>query len=293
MNPAILISSTGRISAVINGLPLVIETDHPNYSSILDAIRSKDYDLIPDLADVAAAVSQFVSDSGKVFVQNGQVFYGATPVHNTVADRILSFISNDLPFQPILNFLENLMQNPSMRAVNELYGFLEHGNLPLTEDGHFLAYKKVRSNYKDIYTGTFDNSVGAVCEMQRNQVDEDKDRTCSYGLHFCSQEYLPYFGGSTENGFCVMIVKINPKDVVSIPSDYNNAKGRACRYEVVGELEKEQWLDNLKVYADYDAIDYDSDEDDEDDDNDYYAYKASGHKFYNNRDNSGKFVKKI
>ena len=25
------------------------------------------------------------------------------------------------------------------------------------------------------------------------------------------------------------------RSVVSIPSDYNNAKGRACRYEVVGE----------------------------------------------------------
>ena len=33
-----------------------------------------------------------------------------------------------------------------------------------------------------------------------------------------------------------MIVKINPRDVVSIPTDYNNAKGRACRYEVIGEV---------------------------------------------------------
>ena len=33
-----------------------------------------------------------------------------------------------------------------------------------------------------------------------------------------------------------MIVKINPRDVVSIPTDYNNSKGRACRYEVIGEL---------------------------------------------------------
>jgi hypothetical protein len=32
-----------------------------------------------------------------------------------------------------------------------------------------------------------------------------------------------------------MILKINPADVVSIPSDYNNTKGRTCRYEVVGE----------------------------------------------------------
>ncbi len=36
-----------------------------------------------------------------------------------------------------------------------------------------------------------------------------------------------------------MILKVNPKDVVSIPSDYDNAKGRTCRYEVIGELERE------------------------------------------------------
>jgi hypothetical protein len=33
-----------------------------------------------------------------------------------------------------------------------------------------------------------------------------------------------------------MILKINPRDVVSIPVDYNDSKGRCCRYEVIGEL---------------------------------------------------------
>ena len=31
-------------------------------------------------------------------------------------------------------------------------------------------------------------------------------------------------------------MKINPRDVVSIPNDYDNTKGRACRYEVIGEV---------------------------------------------------------
>ena len=43
--------------------------------------------------------------------------------------------------------------------------------------------------------------------------------------------YLNHFGGER-----TVIVKINPRDVVSIPTDYNEAKGRACRYEVIGEL---------------------------------------------------------
>jgi hypothetical protein len=76
-----------------------------------------------------------------------------------------------------------------------------------------------------------DNSPGKIVEMERNAVDDNRDRTCSAGLHFCSQSYLTHFGGEK-----IVIVKINPKDVVSIPSDYNDAKGRACRYEVVGEM---------------------------------------------------------
>jgi hypothetical protein len=127
--------------------------------------------------------------------------------------------------------MENLLENPSKRSVDELYGFLEKNNLPITPDGHFLAYKKVRNDYKDVYSGTMDNSPGQVVTMPRNKVDDDKDRTCSVGLHFCSEGYLNHFGGER-----VVIVKVNPRDVVSIPSDYNNTKGRACQYEVIGEV---------------------------------------------------------
>ena len=145
--------------------------------------------------------------------------------------RLIQMYQEGFSIEPMINFMENLMQNPSKRAVTELYGFLEKGALPITPDGSFLAYKKVREDYKDCHTGSMDNSVGQIVEMERNQVDDDKDRTCSTGLHFCSQSYLNHFGGDR-----TVILKINPRDVVSIPSDYNDAKGRACRYEVIGEL---------------------------------------------------------
>jgi hypothetical protein len=76
-----------------------------------------------------------------------------------------------------------------------------------------------------------DNSPGKVVEMERHEVDDNRDVTCSTGLHFCGMSYLSCFGGDR-----TVIVKVNPADVVSIPSDYNDAKGRTCRYEVVGEL---------------------------------------------------------
>jgi hypothetical protein len=70
--------------------------------------------------------------------------------------------------------------------------------------------------------------------MERNKVNENKDQTCSYGLHFAAYEYAEGFG----RGGRMMIMKINPKDVVSIPSDYNNQKGRCCKYEVLAEVDR-------------------------------------------------------
>lgn len=68
-----------------------------------------------------------------------------------------------------------------------------------------------------------------------------------------------------------MIVKINPADVVAIPSDYNNAKGRTWRYVVVGELDSNQdaatVFNTVEVNTDYSdptVVDADYSEDDED-----------------------------
>lgn len=211
----------------------ICQETHPNYQKVLDAIRDSDWDAIQNLIDMTRVIKDYMSGNGDIEVRDGDVYFQNRILANSLTDRLLTMLEEDFPVEPLCNFLTNLKDNPSKRAVDELYGFLENNSLPITPDGHFLAYKKVRDDYKDIHSGTFDNSVGQVCEMPRNEVNEDRDQTCSDGLHFCSLEYLPHFGCG--NGNRVMIVKINPRDVVSIPSDYDNAKGRTCRYEVVDE----------------------------------------------------------
>lgn len=206
---------------------------HPNFDKVITAMRDEDWDAIPDLVDMSRALANFTSDNGDIEVKDGDVYYLGRPFHNAMTDRLLAMLEEGFPVDALCNFLSRLKENPSKRAVDELYGFLENNDLPLTEDGYFLAYKKVREDYTDIHSGTFDNSVGQTCSMPRNEVNEDKDQTCSSGLHFCSLDYLPHFGG--RSGYRVMIVQINPRDVVSIPSDYENAKGRTCRYEVIAE----------------------------------------------------------
>ncbi len=222
------------LTIFIEGVQHTINREtHPNFDKVIAAMRDEDYDAIPDLVDMTRAIANWTSESGDIEVKDGDVYYNGRPFHNAMTDRLLAMLEEGFPVDALCNFLSRLKENPSKRAVDELYGFLENNDLPLTPDGYFLAYKKVRSDYSDIHSGTFDNSIGQTCSMPRNEVNEDKDQTCSSGLHFCSLEYLPNFGGRSGNR--VMILKINPRDVVSIPSDYNNAKGRTCRYEVVSE----------------------------------------------------------
>lgn len=135
------------------------------------------------------------------------------------------------PVDHMLAFLENLLQNPSARAIEQLYNFLEKCNLPITPDGHFIAYKRIRSNWMDCHSGTISNRIGAVIEVSRQCVDDNPNRTCSYGLHVCSLEYLKHFHGER-----LILTKQNPRDVVAIPTDYNDTKMRVCRYEVLEEL---------------------------------------------------------
>jgi hypothetical protein len=220
-----------NIVVIIDNQPHTVTSTHIGYEKIKQAIKDNDWDTVKQVVDPAKEILSY--GAGHVAVQGSKVFYKEREMSGVLTARLIDMYQEGFPVEPLILFMENLMQNPSKRAVEELYGFLEKGNLPLTPDGHFLAYKKVRSDFLDIHSGTMDNSVGQVVEMERNAVDDDQNRTCSAGLHFCSKEYLPHFGGHDAR---TVILKINPRDVVSIPSDYNNAKGRACRYEVIGEL---------------------------------------------------------
>ena len=275
----------GNLTLVINNQSYQVLPDHLNYKMILEKLPTGTPEDLLELIDIQKAVAIF--SDGTVEIKNGQVLYEGEEVHGSISKRILEFMSNGLPFQPLINFLNNIMENPSMQSQKELYDFLEHEHLPITEDGHFLAYKAVRSDFKDKYRGTFDNTVGQVCQMQRAKVDDDRSRGCSDGLHAGALNYVAGYG-CLENGDKIVIVKINPKDVVSVPSDSNCEKLRTCRYEGVGEyageLLKPLYSENFSYEDDEDEDDisdydeaywskFDEDEDDEEecmDDEGYY-----------------------
>lgn len=257
----------GNLTVVLKNKAHQVLPDHVNYKMIMEVLPSATEEELLNLVDVDTALT--VYSNGRVSVNGESVMFDGEVVHGSISKRIMEFMKNGLPFEPLVKFLENVMENPSMQSQRELYDFLEHENLPITEDGHFLAYKAVRGDFKDKYRGVFDNSVGQVCEMVRAKVDDDRSVGCSQGLHAGALSYVASYG-SVDAGDRIVIVKINPKDVVSVPKDCNCQKLRTCRYEVVGlyegELERPMYSEdysNDPYYDPYHDEPWEEEEDEE------------------------------
>lgn len=236
------VSGKKNLTIFIGGVPTPVDDTHPAFEQILEAVRSGEtLKVIRDLLDTDKRVRKQLARFGNVSVEDGVVKYKGEAVHGLLADRMLQMLEDGFDVRPWALFLENLQQNPAKHAVDELYLWLERSNMPITERGNFLAYKKVQDDYTSYHRnadGTeFRNDIGTFVSMPRNKVDDNRNRTCSSGLHFCSWDYLPSYMGNRGR---VVLVEVNPAHVVSIPSDYNNAKGRAEGYLIVGEIPEDQ-----------------------------------------------------
>ena len=275
MIPHILTENS--LTVVISGQAQTMNNDHPAWEQAKDALKNSEWERLEKMFDVSHAVEDYLDADANIEVKDGQVFYGGESIHNYCVDKILDFMRDGLPYQPLVKFLGKLMANPSRRATEELYRFLEHKNMPITPEGNFLAYKGVSDDFTDKYTGKFSNAVGEVLKMARNGVNDDANVGCSSGFHAGSYEYAK---GYASGGGNLMVVEIDPSNVVSVPHDCDCQKLRTSEYKVVGHYETieapalPEYDDELPSYVDWDENWEDEYSDEE---NEAYAegYKAA------------------
>jgi hypothetical protein len=240
-----ILNSTGVSIVCLKTLKsLSVSSSHLCYEDILEELKkgvSADFETLSELSSIKNRIEG--ATFGNVVVTADAVYYKNKNVGNHLTRRILTMLKEGYDITPWALFMDNLMKNPSKTAQDELYLFLESGSLPITPDGHFLAFKNVNADLTSIHDGKTQHVIGQMLSMPREDVNPNRDETCSYGLHFASQGYLPSY--NSVEGCKTLILKVNPADVVAIPSDYKNQKGRAFQYLPIGIVSEDSVNDPI------------------------------------------------
>jgi hypothetical protein len=245
------IINTEAIVIFIGAKRVRIEKSDKRYAKIIGV-----FDLPKEDQDeaVLAILEPETVDIKKIHGLNGfevvedDVYYKGDKLPPAMATKIQSILRDGLPLEHFEKFWENLELNPTASSVSELMNFLSYKELPITEDGCFLAYKGLQDDYWSISgnkdtkvvsgqvddTGRIFNGIGEYIEVRRRDVDDNRNHHCSFGLHVGSLSYASNFGRGK-----LVVVKVNPKDVVSVPTDYSCQKCRVSAYTVLYDFEGE------------------------------------------------------
>jgi hypothetical protein len=169
-------------------------------------------------------------------------------VPEDVAGDIINTIKEDgrENGEKLVRFLDKLMDNVSFKAIQGLYSFMKDQSIVINEDGSIQAWKGVR---RDLYserggdikssatikvdaTGhVYNGDFGVEIRVDRSEVDDNPDSSCSHGLHVGSLSYANSWSDVP------LLVRVEPQDVVAVPNN-EAGKMRTCGYTPLSVVEK-------------------------------------------------------
>lgn len=231
---------------------------HPRWDDILTGLQVGD-PAVWELFDVAKGViNSFRQVTDRVSYDGSNVLFDGDPIHSVLSRQLSRAIEDGDKdnFTALAKFWEKLESNPSEHSRQQAYDFLAAHEFQITADGDVVGFKGVNFGYTaadntPVYRSTASSrvvgkpsafvngkpiperatvpqTIGDVVTMPRSEVVHDPARACERGLHVSTQSYAQSFG---RNG-AVLEVHVNPRDIVSVPSDGGGEKVRVCRYKV-------------------------------------------------------------
>jgi len=219
-----------------SGESAVWQASNPNYAVVKDLAEKSEWIAIETLNNASKAVIE-----GTVEIKDDKIVAHTEDAKLTVElpkdNKFVKFVQLlkdrgvvDTCIEEITPFIKKLVENQFIDAVEEVYDFCKAGDFEITKDGNLIAYKKVRKDLGSVHdSGNTKHVIGEYTEVKN--FDTNRHAVCSAGLHFCSRGYLNSYSGEQ-----VIAVEIDPRDIVSIPTDYSFQKGRCRRYKTLGIL---------------------------------------------------------
>jgi hypothetical protein len=232
------------VTVFYKGKSSVATPEHPRFAEIVSSLRDgraySDPDAVFGLFDISVPLAdKFDRLSDRVLIGGGRIYFDGEEVDDSLTQAIVRFYAEgNKGFQPLVAFLEKVWTNPEKHSREQLYRWLAKHEFSIAEDGDFYAFKGIRedglssSSGEAIVNGVFvrgriPNKPDTIIEMPRSKVNHNPSQGCSTGLHVGSWSYASSFGPVH------LLIKINPRDVVSVPTDCSDQKVRVCRYRVV------------------------------------------------------------
>lgn len=269
-----------------DALPVTISKSHPKWEFFFTRLHNGSLSVMTESMARSELSSSAGAWLTKLSDRVSASMYGVTLDGVKVESKVAEGISKALGDNPedadhiraMGRFLEKAETNPSLPGADQLYDWILSEGLTLTSDGDFVGYKKVinpthhpvgavdldKNPIEDTlpegywvsafrgggivdgveYTAHVPNYIGAVVEMPRDKVDANGAVECSVGLHVGTFGYAKGFYSGSEG--TLLLVKVNPRDVVSVP-DYDFNKLRACKYTVIASDVKSKLDEHLYV----------------------------------------------
>lgn len=265
-----------NVTAIVPGepMPLTAHSSHPNFAAIVAGlvVGELSADDCIELFDVSQAVAKrFDNLSERITVANGVIYLDGDAIHNSLTNQILRFMDEGVDdWKPLVAFFEKVQANPNAHSREQLYGWLENQEgITISPIGNVVGYKGVGKDADgqmfSIHSGTaivdgeqvsgrIPNRIGSTVEMPRTNVAHDPSTACSRGLHVGTFRYASSWAQGA-----MLECHVNPRDVVSVPTDGGGEKVRVCRYIIAGALDAPHTSALLEVDGENAGI-YDEDE---------------------------------
>jgi len=238
-----------------NNYKPVVEADsnHPHWSAIIAGLEAGDESVF-DLFDVAGGVmSRLRTITDRVSYDGTNILWDGDPVHSVIAEQVKRALeAGESNYEALAKFWEKLESNPSDHSKTQAYDWLACHDFKITPEGDVVGYKgvhrvgstdefrswgtsKVKGKPSAFVDGVAQpelsavtQKVGSVVTMPRAEVKADPSQSCERGLHVATFSYATSYGNT------ILEVHVNPRDIVSVPTDASGAKVRVCKYTVAG-----------------------------------------------------------
>ena len=287
------IDGTFRVDGELIPLRVNEDTDKEKYSEVEAILADTELEIEEKALELfrvmspEARVREAIKDSyylsSELEIRDGAIYFGEERLENTLAQHLLSLLDEENTpkdeklWRSYVRFLDNLHQNANEDIRKQLFRWMDYENkagnaFAITDDGCLVGYKgcdgtvlepmSVHSGFAVVdgeeMRGRIPNKVGSVISMPRSAVQYDPSVGCSTGLHVGTRDY------ATKWAPILLLVKVNPRDVVSVPYECESQKMRVCEYTVLevtdaSDEHKRFYETSYEDYCDEDYCDGDCD----------------------------------